>query len=156
MIILGIDPGFGKLGCAVIKKTKGKEEVIYSCCFTTDKKTPYEERLLFLAKKIDKILKKFKPDVLVMEKVFFSKNQKTAIQVAEMRGIILYLAISKNIPVKEFTPLEVKMALTGYGRAEKDQVQKMVEAITRIKKVPKNDDEIDAIAIALTYSSRCY
>jgi len=157
MIILGIDPGFGRMGCAILKKTGSGDNLIYSVCLTTDKKLSYDKRLLFLGKEIKKIISKFKPNVIAVEKVFFFKNQKTALQVSEVRGIIFYLAASKKIPVKEFTPLQVKMSLTGYGRAEKQQVQKMVQAILNPpaggKEISKQDDEVDAIAIALTCSS---
>ncbi len=149
MIILGIDPGFGRMGVAVLKKEKGKEKIIYSSCLVTSNSLRYPERLCYLGKEVEKIFGKFKPDVIAVEKIFFFKNQKTALQVAEVRGIIIYLASLKKIPVKEFTPLEIKMALTGYGRAEKCQIEKMVCAITGIKKTPKYDYEIDAIAIAL-------
>lgn len=153
MIILGIDPGFERLGCAVVKKSARNEELVFSTCLISKRKLPYEERLFFLGQELEKIIKKYKPDIAAVEKIFFFKNQKTALQVAEARGIILYLATSHNIPVKEFTPLEIKIALTGYGRAEKMQVQKMVEKILKIKKMPNSDDEIDAMAIAVTCSS---
>jgi crossover junction endodeoxyribonuclease RuvC len=153
MIILGIDPGFERMGCAVLKKEKGRDELIYSVCLKTDKKLDFEKRLLILGKEIEKIIKKFRPDVIAVEKVFFFKNQKTAMQISEVRGMILYLAASNKIPIKEYTPLQVKMGLTGYGRAEKQQVQKMVEAILKPKNIPKQDDEVDAIAIALTCRS---
>jgi crossover junction endodeoxyribonuclease RuvC len=153
MIILGIDPGFGRLGCAVLKKSDKAEELVYSTCLNSKRKLTYEERIFCLGQELKKIIKKYKPDVAAMEKIFFTKNQKTALQVAEVRGMILYLATSHNIPVQQFTPLEIKIAITGYGRAEKIQVQKMVEKILKIKKMPKSDDEIDAIAIAITCSS---
>ncbi len=150
MIILGIDPGYEKLGCAVLEKSGKKENLVYSDCFVSDRKLRQEKRLLFLGKKLETIINKYKPDILAIEKLFFFKNQKTAIKVAEACGMILYLAAQKNIPVQEFTPLEIKMSLTGYGRAEKFQVKKMVEAILKIDKTIKEDDEIDAIACALT------
>lgn len=153
MIILGIDPGFGRMGCAVLEKSARGEKLIYSACLISDKKLPQEKRLLFLAKKLEKIMKKYRPDILAVEKLFFAKNQKTALQVAEARGMILYLAAVKNIPVTEFTPLQIKMALTGYGKAEKSQVQKMTMTILNLKKAPKYDDEIDAIACSLTCSA---
>jgi len=149
MIVLGIDPGFEKMGCAVLKKERGRDNLLYSTCLKTDKKLDFENRLLVLGKEIEKVIKKFKPDVIAIEKVFFFKNQKTAMQISEVRGMILYLAASKKIPIKEYTPLQVKMSLTGYGRAEKQQVQKMVKVILKIKQAPKQDDEVDAIAIAL-------
>jgi len=153
MIILGIDPGFEKLGCAVLKKEKGHDNLIYSTCLITDKKLPYEKRLFYLGEKIKKMITKYNPNVIAVEKVFFFKNQKTVSQISEVRGMILYLAASNKITVKEYTPLQVKMSLTGYGRAEKQQVQKMVQVILKIKDVLKQDDEVDAIAIALTCSS---
>lgn len=153
MKILGIDPGFERMGCAVIKKENVGEKLVFSTCLITDKKLPHEKRLLFLANELEKIIKKYRPDVLAVEKIFFFKNQKTIIGVAEARGMILYLAAKAKIPVMEFTPLEIKMAMTGYGRAEKAQLQKMAMAILNLKKAPKYDDEIDAIACALTCST---
>lgn len=150
MIILGIDPGFERMGCAVLKKENRRDELIFSVCLKTDKKLDFEKRLLLLGNELKKITSKFKPDVIAVEKVFFFKNQKTAMQISEVRGMILYLAASKKIPIKEYTPLQIKMGLTGYGRAEKQQVQKMVKIILKSQNIPKQDDEIDAIAIALT------
>jgi crossover junction endodeoxyribonuclease RuvC len=149
MTILGIDPGFARMGCAVLENDK----IIYSTCLISDKNLPQEKRLLSLGKKVEEIIKKYNPDVLAIEKIFFGKNQKTALQISEVRGMIFYLAASKKIPIKEFTPLQVKISLTGYGRAEKQQVQKMVQVILKTKEMSKQDDEIDAIAIALTCSS---
>lgn len=154
MIILGIDPGFERLGCAILEKTRGNEKLLYSSCITSDKKLSHEQRILFLARELEKVIKKYGPEILAIEKLFFAKNQKTAIKVSEARGMILYLAALKNINVQEFTPLEVKMSLTGYGKAEKIQVQKMVQAVLKMEKTPKSDDEIDAIAIAIACSSR--
>ncbi|MEK9186200.1 MAG: crossover junction endodeoxyribonuclease RuvC [Patescibacteria group bacterium] len=149
MIILGIDPGFDKMGCAVLNKTNNKDELVYSTCITTSRKDNYEKRLLTLGEKLKKIISKYKPNVVVVEKLFFTTNQKTAIRVAEARGVVLYVAALSNIPIIEFTPLEIKMALTGYGRADKGQVKKMVQIILKDAQMPKTDDEIDAIAAAL-------
>ncbi|MCK9379365.1 MAG: crossover junction endodeoxyribonuclease RuvC [Candidatus Moranbacteria bacterium] len=153
MIILGIDPGFDRMGCAVLEKTKNGEKLVYSTCLTSDRKAPYEKRLLSLGEKLEKIMNKYKPDITTVEKLFLFKNQKTIMGVAEARGMVLYLAAKKNICIKEFTPLEIKMALTGYGRAEKSQVQSMVKAILKLEKKVKFDDEMDAIACAITCSS---
>jgi crossover junction endodeoxyribonuclease RuvC len=101
----------------------------------------------------DQIIKKYKPDILAVEKLFFTKNQKTAMQVAETRGMILFVGAMENLPIIEFTPLEIKIAITGYGKAEKRQVQEMVKSILKLSKLPKSDDEIDAIATALTCSA---
>lgn len=153
MVILGIDPGFDRLGCAILKKEKGGEKLLYSACLKTDKKLPHEKRIFSLAKELEKIISKYKPNIVAIESLFFAKNQKTAIKVAEARGMILHVAASNKIPVKEFTPLQIKMALTGYGKAEKRQVQNMVKAILKMHKMPKSDDEADAIACAIACSS---
>ena len=163
MIILGIDPGFERMGCAILEKSPGVEKLIYSDCLISSRSDAHEKRLLVLAKGLKKIIKKFKPDVMAIEKLFFTANQKTALKVAEARGVALLLAAENNLKVFEFTPLEVKMAMTGYGRAEKDQVRKMVLAMLKIDggKKPaspsgKLDDEIDAIAIALSCPVKNY
>lgn len=153
MIILGIDPGIEKMGCAVLEKSKNGEKLLHSSCFITDKKTPHEKRILKLGQELEKIIKKYKPDIMAVEKLFFSQNQKTALIVSEARGMVLYLAAINNISVTELTPLEIKMALTGYGRAEKRQVQSMAMTILKIEKAPKHDDEMDAIATAIACSS---
>lgn len=153
MIILGIDPGFERMGCAVLEKTPTREELLYSICVTTNRQDAHEKRLLVLAEGLKKIIKKFPVDIMAVEKLFFTTNQKTAIKVAEARGVILLTAAENRLPVTEFTPLEVKMALTGYGKAEKDQVKRMTLAVLKMEKAPKSDDEIDAIAVALTCSA---
>lgn len=154
MIILGIDPGYDRMGCAVLEKSASTtDKLIYSTCFISDKKLSQGERLFFLGKKLGEIIKKYKPDIMAVEKLFFTKNQKTAMGVAEARGMILYLASSYKIPARELTPLQIKIALTGYGRAEKQQVQKMVKVILKLKNTPKYDDETDAIAIAMACTS---
>jgi len=163
MLILGIDPGFERMGCAVLEKSPGGEKLIYSSCLVSSKNDPHEKRLLVLAEGLKKIIKKFKPDAMAIEKLFFTANQKTALKVAEARGVALLLAAENNFKVFEFTPLEVKMAMTGYGRAEKDQVRKMVLAMLKIDggnkpagEAGKMDDEIDAIAIALACPTKNY
>ena len=132
MLILGIDPGFERMGCAILEKSPGVEKLIYSSCLISSRNDPHEKRLLVLAKGLKKIIKDSKPDIMAIEKLFFTANQKTALKVAEARGVALLLAAENNLKVFEFTPLEVKMAMTGYGRAEKDQVRKMVLAMLKI------------------------
>ncbi|MEK9183709.1 MAG: crossover junction endodeoxyribonuclease RuvC [Patescibacteria group bacterium] len=154
MIILGVDPGFDKMGCAVLSKTNNKDELVYSTCIITNRKDAHEKRLLFIGEKLKKIISKYKPEIIAVEKIFFTTNQKTALKVAEARGIVLYLAALRHAPVVEFTPLEIKMAITGYGKADKEQVKKMVKAILKTEKIPEIDDEIDAIAVALTCPPR--
>ena len=157
MLILGIDPGFERMGCAILEKSPSGEKLLYSTCLVSSRSDTHEKRLLILANGLKKIIKDFKPDTMAIEKLFFSANQKTALKVAEARGVALLLAAENNLKVLEFPPLEVKMAMTGYGRAYKDQVRKMVLAMIKIDTcLPtrqggnKLDDEIDAIAIALT------
>ncbi len=150
MIILGIDPGFGRLGYAVIKSEKNDIQVIECSCLETSPKQKHEKRLILIADKVKELLAKYRPQTLALEKVFFAKNQKTALQVAEIRGILLYLAASSDTPVCEYTPLEVKMAICGYGKAAKDQVEKMIKMLLKLQSLPKSDDAVDALAISLT------
>jgi crossover junction endodeoxyribonuclease RuvC len=154
MIILGIDPGYERLGCAVIKKDGSKDKLIFSSCLTSHKSLPQEKRLALLSKELQKIIKRYEPDFMGVEKVFFTKNQKTASMVSEALGMILTTAGLENIPVEQMSPPEIKMAITGYGAAEKRQVQKMIQLILKMEKLPKYDDEADAIAIALAFSAR--
>lgn len=141
------------MGCAVLEKKPNGEKLLYSICVTTNRQDAHEKRLLVLAEGLKKIIKEFPVDIVAVEKLFFTTNQKTAIKVAEARGVILLTVAEKHLSVTEFTPLEVKMALTGYGKAEKGQVKRMVLAILKIETAPKLDDEIDAIAVALTCSA---
>jgi crossover junction endodeoxyribonuclease RuvC len=154
MIILGIDPGYGRLGYAVFEKSDKTEKLLEYSCIETSPKDPYFKRILKITDKFEKIALKHKPDVLAIEKVFFNKNQKTALETAEVKGIIGYLALKKKMKVIEYTPLEVKTAVCGYGRAPKEQVQKMVNLLAGLKKSPKLDDTSDAIALCLTCAAR--
>ena len=153
MIILGIDPGFGRLGYAVLetgKNNKKDAEVVECSCLETDPKSDYLKRLVLVADRVKDLIVKYKPEVISLEKIFFTQNQKTAFQIAEVRGILLYLAASAGIPCYEYTPLEVKMALCGYGKATKEQVQKMLKILLKLQTLPKLDDATDAMAIGLT------
>ncbi|MBP6866002.1 MAG: crossover junction endodeoxyribonuclease RuvC [Candidatus Pacebacteria bacterium] len=151
MKILGIDPGYERLGIAILEKGKtGKEVVVYSECFNTSAKLPFPERLLLLGQKVKKVIKEHKPEVLAIETLFMTTNQKTVMYVSEARGVIMYEAISAELKIFEATPLQVKIATTGYGRADKKDVLKMVRMLVDIDQNKKSDDELDAIAIALT------
>ncbi len=152
MKILGIDPGYERLGIAILEKNKGekREKVIYSDCFKTSAKIPFEERLLFLGKEIERVIGLYKPDGLAIETLFFQNNQKTAMKVSEVRGMILYLAKNGGLSLQEFTPLQVKVAVAGHGQGDKRAVTDMVTKLVTIEKEIKHDDEYDAIAIALT------
>ncbi len=152
MIILAIDPGYERLGIAVLEKVnKQKETLLYSECFKTSNKFPHHERLTLIGGRIKEIIKKYKPEGLATEKLFFSSNQKTALTVSEARGVILYSASSLKLHVFEYTPIAIKIAVTGYGRSEKRQVISMVRKLIEVKKETNSDDEFDAIAIGLTH-----
>ncbi len=149
--ILAIDPGYEKMGVAILEKTSGKEVLLFSECFQTSRKNPHAERLRDLGKEIRRVIEEYNPTCLAIEKLFFTTNQKTAFQVAEARGVIIYEACSAGLSVVEFTPLQAKVAITGYGRGTKDQMKYMVEKLITVSKKIKEDDEYDAIALGLTY-----
>lgn len=151
MLVLGIDPGYDRLGVAIIKKDSGKEEYIFSDCFLSDKKDSLGDRLLDIGDRLEKLIKDRKPDFVATEKLYFTVNQKTAMAVAEARGVISYLSAKHKIPLFEYTPPEIKLTVTGYGNANKKQVAEMVPRLLKISKEVKYDDEYDAIAIALTH-----
>lgn len=152
MIILGIDPGYERLGIAILEKNKNdkKEKVLYSECFKTSAKLAFGDRLFLIGKHVHEIIQKYKPEVLSIETLFSNTNQKTVMHVSEARGVIIYEAKKENLKVFEASPPQIKMATTGYGKADKNQVIKMVKLLVNIEKNKNSDDELDAIAIALT------
>jgi crossover junction endodeoxyribonuclease RuvC len=150
MKILGVDPGYERLGIAILEKKGGKEEVIYSECFHTDKKSVFPERLVMIGDKIEKVIKIYKPEMLAIETLFLNTNQKTAMKVSESRGVVIYKAKKLGLEIFEGSPPQIKMATTGHGGADKEQVKKMVKMLVKIDESKKSDDELDAIAIALT------
>lgn len=157
MRIIAIDPGYERLGIAVLEDAK-KPVVIFSCCFKTLSTTPHEERLLAITKKIKEVIKDWQPKELVVEKLFFNINQKTAFKVAEARGVILNAGAEAGMVIAEYTPLQVKIAVTGYGRGDKKQVIDMVTKLVIFPSLAKSrsdreasDDEMDAVAIGLTH-----
>lgn len=149
-IILGIDPGFGRLGYAILEDRSGRQELLIAKCIETPASMPHAARLRVIADTLEQEIETHRPDIVAIEKLFFTKNQKTAIGVAEARGVALLLAEKSRIPIFECTPLELKIALTGYGKAQKSQVQMMVKTLLRLPAVPKPDDIADAIAVAIT------
>ena len=160
MRILGIDPGFERLGIAILEKNKsdkkpfdsaqGRERVIFSECFKTSAKLEFSERLRLIGEEVRKIIKKYKPEVLAIETLFLTTNQKTVMRVAEVRGVVIYEAACAGLKIFEASPPQIKIATTGYGRANKEQIMKMVKILVEIDNSKKSDDEMDAIAIALT------
>jgi crossover junction endodeoxyribonuclease RuvC len=145
MKILGIDPGTGRMGYGVID---GKNCVTYGC-LETNKNLTAGERLYILEKGLLGLLKDYSPEIVAVETLFFFKNNKTAMAVAEARGVVLLVAAKKKLPVREFSPLQMKMMVAGYGRAEKKQVQHMVAKLLSLAQIPKPDDAADALGIAL-------
>lgn len=154
MKILGIDPGLAIVGYSIIEHIKDENILIASGSIQTDKKKTEAERLYEIAVDMQTIIDKYQPGVASIEKLFYFKNQKTVIPVAEARGVILSVLQKNNILIDEFTPIEVKQMITGYGRATKEEVAKIVEMSIKYKKLPKLDDTVDSIAIALCYSRK--
>lgn len=153
--VIGIDPGYGRLGiCIVEKGLNKKEEVIYSNCIETGASEDIYSRFLDIGKAVGKVIDEFKPSEMALESLFISKNQKTAMRVAEVRGIVIFQGLSNNLTVHEYTPLQIKMAITGDGTSDKSRIIKMIHLLTKITKKIKLDDEYDAIAVALTHFAR--
>jgi len=151
MKVFGIDPGTARVGWAIVEKQKGNPHLRSYGCITTPKEESVEKRLLQIFTEITELIKKSKPDVITIEDLFFTKNAKTAITVAQARGVLLLAAAQKRIPIASYSPLAIKRAVVGYGKAEKQQVQKMVQQILKLSEIPQPDDAADAVAIALTH-----
>ncbi|MEK7496773.1 MAG: crossover junction endodeoxyribonuclease RuvC [Patescibacteria group bacterium] len=148
--ILGIDPGFGRLGYAVLTGTRNNPQITICDCLETSAKIDHGERLVKIAEKIKQLLNAHNPNLVAIEKLYFSRNVKTALQVAEARGVILQTITSLGYPILEFSPQEIKISVTGVGNADKLMVQKMLKIMFKLNKMPKFDDATDALAIALT------
>lgn len=149
---LGIDPGYGRCGYAFIDKIKEKYKIIEAGLIETSSKDIYKDRLIKIYDTIETLIKKYMPNEAAIESIFFSKNTKTAIQVAEARGVIILCFAKNNLEYREYKPNEVKLGITGNGRADKDAVMKMVSLFTGEKII--QDDCADAVAIALSHASR--
>jgi len=148
MIILGLDPGIARTGFGVLNTAKAQSFI--SCgCLTTPPHQPTADRLLTLGQNLNALLDKFKPDQAVIEKIFFGANSKTAILTAQARGVLLYILRQRHISTRSLTPLQIKSQLTGYGQADKQQVQTMVMHLLDLNTVPTPDDAADALAAAL-------
>lgn len=157
MRILSIDPGYERLGIAVIEKSAGKEFLIFSECFKTSPKLPHPDRLGLIKTEIEKVVREFSPDDLAIETLFFSNNQKTALLVSEARGAIISTAKTEGLDVYEYTPNTIKVAVTGYGKSDKNAIIKMIPKLIKISPEKaseiSHDDEYDAIAVGLTHSA---
>lgn len=156
MIILGIDPGYATVGWGVIESVRGNVRPIAFGAIKTPAHTLLEARLHMIECDIEELIKKYRPDEMAIEELFFTNNITTGIAVAEARGVILCAVHRNGVKISEYTPLQVKQAVVGYGRAEKHQVIAMVTSILRLKAPPKPDDTADAIAIAICHAQcRC-
>lgn len=152
MRILGIDPGYAIIGWGVVDYERGRFLPVDFGAVTTPAGMPFGKRLQLIHDGIAQILQVHHPDVLAIEKLYFQNNKTTAIEVAEARGVILLAAENAGVPVFEYTPLQVKSAVTGYGQAQKPQVMEMTRRLLRLKQVPKPDDTADALAIAICHA----
>ena len=152
MIILGIDPGLAIVGWGVIEYNGSKFTVLGYGCIETPTHTPTDERLVLIHKGLSQIIEKYRPDQMAVEELFFNTNITTGIRVAEARGVILMCAKEMGVKIFEYTPLQVKQAVVGYGRAEKKQVITMVTMFLGLQKPPKPDDTADALAIAICHA----
>lgn len=152
MRILGIDPGTGILGFGVIEAEKGKAQLVDAGVIRTPVKEDDAVRLQTIYEELTDIVTQTKPQQMAVEKLFFAQNVTTAMTVAQARGVVLLVGKQANLEIFEYTPLQIKQALTGYGRAEKKQIQEMVRVVLQLKDVPKPDDCADALAAAITHS----
>lgn len=152
MIILGIDPGTAILGYGLISFVQDKLKVIEYGCLRTSPKDTLAQRLCQIDEGLNSLIKNYQPQVVAVEELFFNKNVKTALAVGQARGVVLLTGAKARLEVAEFTPLQVKQALVGYGRADKQQVQYMVKMLLNLREIPQPDDVADALAIAICYA----
>ena len=150
MKVLALDPGYDRLGVAVLEREGSKEKLIHSACILTNKKEVLEDRLKHIGNEIEGLMGQHTPDAVALEKLFFNQNVNTAIGVAQVRGIIIYLAKKADCAIYEFGPQEVKIAVTGYGKSDKQAVMQMVQRLIPNAPLKGHDDEYDAIAIGIT------
>lgn len=152
MIIIGIDPGYAIVGIGVVEYVGNKFRTLEYNAITTHAGMPTVERLKKIYTEMTMYIDKYKPDAVAIEELFFNSNQKTAINVAQARGVLLVAVANKNVPISEYTPLQVKQSVTGYGRADKKQIQSMVKMILGLNVIPKPDDAADALALAICHA----
>lgn len=152
MIILGIDPGYAIIGYGVLEYSNNHFKVLGYGAITTKAGTPFNERLEIIYRELDLIMTQYKPDVMAIEKLFYNTNAKTVIDVAQARGVIVLTAQLHGLEITEYTPLQVKQSVVGYGRAEKKQVQEMMRIMLKFDEIPKPDDTADALAMAICHA----
>lgn len=151
--VIAIDPGYDRCGIAIVERVRGKDTLLYSTCITTDKKLPFEKRLAHVGAVVAQLIKKYRPRDLALERLYFNTNQKTAMHVAEVRGALMYIAETYKLPLFEYTPPQIKLAVAGWGRADKKQMILVLPRLIHIKKIIARDDEYDAIALGITHLS---
>lgn len=151
MVVIGVDPGLATTGYGVLESLGGKVKMLDYGIITTGPDKPVPLRLRILSRRLSELIKKYDPDVVGLEKIFFCRNAKTALVVGEAIGAIALTCANLSIDVVEYSPLEIKQTITGYGFAKKEQVQNMLKILLNLKGVPKPDDAADALAVALTY-----
>ena len=154
MIVLGIDPGTAALGYGIVERTGSRLRAIDHGCLGTSPDLPMPERLLAIHALIDELIELHQPDVVAVERLFFSRNAQTAMAVGQARGVVLLAAAQHSRPVREATPNEVKSAIAGYGAADKEQVQRMVQLVLGMPSLPRPDDAADALAVAVCVANR--
>lgn len=152
-VIIGIDPGYSRIGIGIVRQEKSRLACISYECLAPQSRI-FTDRLAFIHSEIKRIITTYTPDVLSIEKLFFFKNAKTAIDVSQARGVILLTARLLNVPICEYTPLQVKQSICGYGKADKRQMQKMVQILLSLPSLPKSDDAADALALAICASAQ--
>lgn len=152
MIIMGIDPGFAITGYGIVEYIGNKFSVVDYGAITTEASMPLPQRLLLLSNRLEELIKMYKPEAISIEELFFNKNIKTALTVGHGRGVAVLAAARSGVDVFEYTPLQVKQAVVGYGRAEKSQIQQMVKGILNLPAIPKPDDVADALAVAVCHA----
>ncbi len=154
MRVLAFDPGYERLGVAVLEKEKGKEKLLHSDCIRTSVSLAFEERLALLGEKAEALIKEWVPDAVALEEVYFEKNAKTAMQVAAVTGVLSYIAAKAQLQLYQYTPMEVKVAVTGHGGSDKRAINAMVLRLLGLQALPQGrrglDDEMDAIAVGIT------
>jgi crossover junction endodeoxyribonuclease RuvC len=151
--IIGIDPGTGILGFGIIDVVNRKPKLVDAGVIRTPVHQPDSERLLTIYNELKQLIEEYNPTVMAVEKLFFAQNVTTAMSVSQARGVVLLLGMQNNMQIYEYTPLQIKQALTGYGRATKNQIQEMVKVVLGLNAIPKPDDAADAIACAITCSN---
>ncbi len=154
MLVLGIDPGLAITGYAVVEEEGASLRLITAGVVRTPAKTPSPQRLRAIYAGLQEIIQEFQPDAAAVEELFFSRNVRTAMSVSQARGVALLALVDAGLPIAEYTPMQVKQAVTGYGSADKRQVQKMVQLLLNLSEIPRPDDAADAVAVAICYTHR--